>query len=80
MTDLTVVSQDWSYYIRLDLQMLITYLNVPIWPKALTFQLEIFNAEVLFREDATPDDFIDVVVGNRVYMPCLYVRELLCLH
>ncbi len=48
--------------------------------KALTFQLEIFNAEVLFREDATPDDFIDVVVGNRVYMPCLYVRELLCLH
>ncbi|XP_067859196.1 developmentally-regulated GTP-binding protein 2 isoform X2 [Heptranchias perlo] len=34
---------------------------------------EIFNAEVLFREDATPDEFIDVLVGNRVHMPCLYV-------
>ncbi|CAH2307728.1 developmentally-regulated GTP-binding 2 [Pelobates cultripes] len=32
-----------------------------------------FNAEILFREDCTPDDFIDVIVGNRVYMPCLYV-------
>lgn len=34
---------------------------------------EIFNAEVLFREDCSPDEFIDVIVGNRVYMPCLYV-------
>lgn len=34
---------------------------------------KIFNAEVLFREDATTDDFIDVVVGNRVYLPCIYV-------
>uniref|UniRef100_A0A8C2XNK5 Developmentally regulated GTP binding protein 2 n=1 Tax=Cyclopterus lumpus TaxID=8103 RepID=A0A8C2XNK5_CYCLU len=37
------------------------------------FSSEIFNAEVLFREDSTPDEFIDVIVGNRVYMPCLYV-------
>ncbi|KAG7270164.1 hypothetical protein CRUP_026165, partial [Coryphaenoides rupestris] len=29
---------------------------------------EIFNAE-----DSTADEFIDVIVGNRVYMPCLYV-------
>jgi uncharacterized protein len=28
--------------------------------------------EVLFREDATVEQFIDVVEGNRVYMPCLY--------
>jgi ribosome-interacting GTPase 1 len=35
--------------------------------------LEIFNAEVLFREDCSADEFIDVIVGNRVYMPCLYV-------
>lgn len=35
---------------------------------------EIFNAEVIFREDCTPDEFIDVVVGNRVYVGCLYVR------
>uniref|UniRef100_A0A8C5QRC8 Developmentally regulated GTP binding protein 2 n=1 Tax=Leptobrachium leishanense TaxID=445787 RepID=A0A8C5QRC8_9ANUR len=36
-------------------------------------EYKMFNAEVLFREDCTPDDFIDVIVGNRVYMPCLYV-------
>ncbi|OWK57885.1 Developmentally-regulated GTP-binding protein 2 [Lonchura striata] len=45
---------------------------VGIW--ALTVSTsEIFNAEVLFREDCSPDEFIDVIVGNRVYMPCLYV-------
>lgn len=35
-------------------------------------EYKIFNAEVLFREDATADEFIDVIVGNRVYMPCVY--------
>ncbi|KAJ1661002.1 Ribosome-interacting GTPase 2 [Dispira simplex] len=32
----------------------------------------IFNAEVLVREDCTVDQFIDVVLGNRKYMKCLY--------
>ncbi|KAG7505870.1 developmentally-regulated GTP-binding protein 2 [Solea senegalensis] len=36
-------------------------------------EYKIFNAEVLFREDCTADEFIDVINGNRVYMPCLYV-------
>ena len=36
-------------------------------------EYKIFNAEVLFREDATPDQFIDVIVGNRIYMSCVYV-------
>ena len=26
-----------------------------------------------FRGDYTIDQFIDIVVGNRIYMPCLYV-------
>lgn len=34
---------------------------------------EIFNAEVLFREDCSPDELIDVINRNRVYLPCLYV-------
>lgn len=34
---------------------------------------KIFNAEVLFRDDCTEDEFIDVVTDNRVYLPCLYV-------
>nr|CAH8870776.1 unnamed protein product [Trichobilharzia regenti] len=40
-------------------------------------EYKIFNAEVIFREDATSDEFIDVVVGNRVYLGCLYV--ILCI-
>jgi len=35
-------------------------------------EYKIFNGEVLFREDCTADEFIDVIVGNRVYMPCVY--------
>lgn len=26
----------------------------------------------MFREDSTADDFIDVILGNRVYLKCLY--------
>ncbi|RKP22233.1 hypothetical protein SYNPS1DRAFT_20306 [Syncephalis pseudoplumigaleata] len=33
---------------------------------------KIFNAEVLIREDCTIDEFIDVVLGNRKYINCLY--------
>jgi len=36
-------------------------------------EYKIFNAEVLFREDCTADELIDVILGNRIYMPCLYV-------
>ncbi len=32
----------------------------------------IHNAEVLIREDCSVDDFIDVVLGNRKYVRCLY--------
>ncbi|KAK3003398.1 hypothetical protein RJ639_019393 [Escallonia herrerae] len=30
-------------------------------------------ATILFREDATVDDLIDVIEGNRKYMKCIYV-------
>jgi small GTP-binding protein len=33
---------------------------------------KIFNAEVLIREDVTVDQFIDVLLGNRKYVKCLY--------
>ncbi|CAH1793638.1 unnamed protein product [Owenia fusiformis] len=36
-------------------------------------EYKIFNAEVLFREDCTADELIDVIEDNRVYMNCLYV-------
>ncbi len=31
------------------------------------------NADINLRYDATVDDLIDVIEGNRVYIPCLYV-------
>jgi len=34
---------------------------------------KIFNADVVFREDVSVDEFIDVIEGNRSYMRCLYV-------
>ncbi|XP_072748681.1 developmentally-regulated GTP-binding protein 2 [Anoplolepis gracilipes] len=36
-------------------------------------EYKIFNAEVLFREDCSADELIDVINANRVYLPCLYV-------
>jgi len=36
-------------------------------------EYKIHNAEVLFREDCTIEQFIDLVEGNRKYVRCLYV-------
>ncbi|KAI3866648.1 hypothetical protein MKW98_006098 [Papaver atlanticum] len=36
-------------------------------------EYKIHNAELLFREDSTVDDLIDVIEGNRKYMKCIYV-------
>ncbi len=36
---------------------------------------EIHHAEVLIRCDATVDEFIDIVEGNRSYMKCIYVHK-----
>lgn len=41
--------------------------------QVILHEYKIFNAEVLFREDCTPDEFIDVISANRVYLPCMYV-------
>lgn len=36
-------------------------------------EYKIHNADVTLREDVTADQLIDVIEGNRVYIPCLYV-------
>lgn len=41
--------------------------------RSLLQMYRIHNCELLFREDSTADDFIDVLQGNRVYIRCLYV-------
>lgn len=39
--------------------------------KAILQDYRIFNADVVIREDVSVDEFIDVVEGNRRYMPCV---------
>ncbi|KAI8894382.1 P-loop containing nucleoside triphosphate hydrolase protein [Globomyces pollinis-pini] len=41
--------------------------------KAICSEYKIHNADVSLRCDPTPDEFIDVLEGNRIYIPCLYV-------
>ncbi len=41
--------------------------------KAVLHEYRIHNADVTLREDSTVDDLIDVIEGNRAYIPCLYV-------
>lgn len=36
-------------------------------------EYKIHNCELLFKEDCTVDDLIDVIEGNRRYIKCLYV-------
>jgi ribosome-interacting GTPase 1 len=38
-------------------------------------EYKVHNADVLLKQDVTIDEFIDVVEGNRKYMPALYVMN-----
>ncbi|KAJ3271078.1 Developmentally-regulated GTP-binding protein 2 [Terramyces sp. JEL0728] len=49
----------------------LTHLNQKI-VYSILHDYKIHNAEVLIREDATVDQFIDVVLGNRKYIKCIY--------
>jgi len=41
--------------------------------KTILSEYRIHNADIIIRYDATADDLIDVVEGNRSYIPCIYV-------
>ncbi|KAL1233108.1 Developmentally-regulated GTP-binding protein [Trichinella pseudospiralis] len=41
--------------------------------KTILSEYRIHNADVILRYDATAEDLIDIVEGNRVYIPCIYV-------
>lgn len=41
--------------------------------KSILAEYKIHNADITLRSDCTADDLIDVVEGNRVYIPCIYV-------
>ncbi|SBS85035.1 GTP-binding protein, putative [Plasmodium ovale curtisi] len=40
---------------------------------SILHQYKIHNCNLLFNEDATVDDLIDVIEGNRKYIKCIYV-------
>jgi small GTP-binding protein len=40
---------------------------------AILQEYRIYNADILVREDVNVDEFIDVIEGNRVYVPCIHV-------
>ena len=41
--------------------------------KSILSEYKIHNADITLRYDATSDDLIDIVEGNRSYMPCIYL-------
>ena len=40
--------------------------------KAICSEYKMHNADISFKCDATEDQFIDVIEGNRIYIPCIY--------
>eukprot|EP00164_Ancoracysta_twista_P014659 GFYU01023975.1.p1 GENE.GFYU01023975.1~~GFYU01023975.1.p1 ORF type:complete len:367 (-),score=125.47 GFYU01023975.1:484-1584(-) len=41
--------------------------------KAIMSEYKIHNADLIMRQDCTIDELIDVIEGNRIYIPCIYV-------
>jgi len=41
--------------------------------KSILSEYKIHNADISLRYDASSDDLIDVIEGNRIYLPCIYV-------
>lgn len=41
--------------------------------KNILSEYKIHNADVTLKYDATADDLIDVIEGNRIYIPCIYI-------
>ncbi|KAH8100485.1 developmentally regulated GTP-binding protein [Cristinia sonorae] len=41
--------------------------------RSILASYKLHNCEVMIREDITTDEFIDVLIGTRKYLPCLYV-------
>lgn len=41
--------------------------------KNILSEYRISNADIILKEESTCDDLIDIIEGNRVYIPCIYV-------
>jgi len=40
--------------------------------KSILKEYKVANADVILKCDATVDQLIDVIEGNRVYLPCIF--------
>lgn len=58
--------------ISLNSTIPLTYIDEKM-VRNILHEYKIHHAEILFRCDATVDEFIDIVEGNRSYMKCIYV-------
>jgi len=41
--------------------------------RAICAEYKVHNADVILREETTEDELIDVIEGNRIYIPALYI-------
>lgn len=41
--------------------------------RAILHEYRISNCDITFRSNATMDELIDIIEGNRIYVPCIYV-------
>lgn len=41
--------------------------------KSILYEYKLISVDVIIRCDASADDLIDAIEGNRIYIPCLYV-------
>lgn len=50
----------------------LTHLNAEL-ARTILAEYKIYNADIRLNCDATEDELIDVIEGNRIYIPCIYV-------
>ena len=41
--------------------------------KTILGEYRIHNADITLRHDATSEDLIDVIEGNRIFVPCIFL-------
>lgn len=78
----TMVINDYLYYLNVCLFTFYTFIHFIQVPqseldldtvKTILSEYRIHNADITLRYDANSDDLIDVVEGNRIYLPCIYI-------
>jgi len=57
-----------------NLQTMVTQTELDLdTVKNILAEYKIHNADITLRYDASSDDLIDIIEGNRVYIPCIYI-------